>query len=104
MKSIDQRKQWADHMNEEAQAREAQQQAAGRSHSPVEGPLPYSANDLDEAVAAAVDTERQRCARIAESWSAEAKLLEAFGDFTEWELRAATATAQAVANDIRRGA
>ena len=103
MSSIEQRKQWAEHIKDEAKALEVQQQAAGGTHSPVEGPLPYSADDLAVAVAAAVTAERQRCAEIADGWSAEAKLRDAFGDFTEWELRAATATARAVGNDIRRG-
>jgi hypothetical protein len=101
MSAIDKRQQWAQHLQDEAKALERQQEAAGSTHSPVEGPLPYSADQLAEAVAIAVAAERQRCAQIAESWTVEARLLEVFGDFTEWELRAASATARAVGSEIR---
>jgi hypothetical protein len=104
MSVIDQRKQWADHIRDEAKALELQQHAAGDTHSPMEGPLPHSADQLAAAVATAVSAERQRCAEIADSWASEAKLLDAFGDFTEWELRAATAAVRAVGNEIRNGA
>jgi len=103
MSVIDQRKQWAEHIRDEAEALVLQQHAAGTTHSPMEGPLPYSADQLAVAVATAVAAERQRCAEIADTWNTEAKLLDAFGDFTEWELRAATATARAVGNEIRNG-
>jgi hypothetical protein len=101
MSVTEQRKQWAEHIRDEAKALKLQQHAAGNTHSPMEGPLPYSADQLTAAVATAVAAERQRCAEIAASWSTEAKLLAAFGDFTDWELRAATATARAVGNEIR---
>jgi hypothetical protein len=104
MSGTDQRKQWAEHIEDEAKALEAQQHSAGGTHTPLEGPLPYSADQLTAAVAEAVAAERQRCAELADRWSSEAKLLEAFADFTEWELRAASATARAVASDIRNGA
>jgi hypothetical protein len=104
MSGSEQRKQWAEHIRDEARALDVQQHAAGGTHSPVEGPTPYSAEQLAQAVASAVAAERQRCAEVADSWGSEAKLLEAFGDFTEWELRAATATARAVGSEIRHGA
>lgn len=104
MSTTDQRKQWAEHLDDEAKALQRQQQTAGGTHTPVEGPLPYSADQLDAAIAASVAAERQRCAEIADSWSGEARLLEAFGDFTEWELRAAAATARAVGCEIRNTA
>ncbi|MEJ8839142.1 hypothetical protein [Ramlibacter sp. AN1133] len=104
MSGNEQRKQWAEHIRDEARALEVQQHSAGASHTPLEGPLPYSADQLAAAVASAVAAERQRCAEVADSWSSEARLLEAFGDFTEWELRAASATARAVGSEIRGGA
>jgi hypothetical protein len=104
MSPTDQRKQWAQHIEDEARALEMQQHAAGGSHTPVAGPLPFSADELAVAVANAVAEERRRCAEVAERWSSEARLLEAFGDFTEWELRAASATARAVGSEIRSGA
>ena len=104
MDTSEQRKQWADHIADEDRALQLQQQAAGATHSPTEGPLPHTAEELEAAVTAAVARERQRCAEIADAWSMEARLLERFGDFTEWELRAATATARAVGGEIRAGA
>lgn len=101
MSTDEQRKQWAEHIADEAEALQRQQRAAGGTHSPVEGPLPYTAAELETAVAAAVATERQRCAGIADAWSNDARLLQVFADFTEWELRAAVATARAVAGEIR---
>jgi hypothetical protein len=102
MSSIEQRKQWGEHMADEAKALALQQSAAGGTHSPVEGPLPHTEDDVAAAVARAVAAERQRCAAIAERWSDEAQVLGTFADFTEWELRAAVATARAIGNDMRR--
>lgn len=105
MSGSEKRKQWANHMKDEAKALELQQQAAGDSHAPVEGPRPYSADELGAAVtaavAAAVAAERQRCADIADSWRAETRLMRAFGDFTERELRAAALAVRAVGSEIR---
>lgn len=70
MSNQDQRRQWADHMKDEAEALKRQQVTAGDTHSPVEGPLPHSSNDLQAAVAAAVAAENERCARLAEGWTA----------------------------------
>ena len=101
MSTSEQRKQWAEHIADEADALARQQQSAGDRHSPVERPLPHTADEVAVAVAAAIAAERLRCADIAEGWAGEPRLLEAFGDFTEWELRAAAATARAVASEIR---
>lgn len=101
MSSSEQRKQWAAHIADEGRALEAQQRAAGATHSPTEGPLPHTASELESAVALAVAAERQRCAEIADTWSVEAKVLETFADFTQWELRASAATARAMAAEIR---
>lgn len=101
MSGSEQQRQWADHLRDEAAARQVQQRSAGSTHAPVDGPVPYSADQLADAIAAAVAAERLRCAEIADSWGAEPRLLQAFGDFTEWELRAASATARAVAGEIR---
>lgn len=101
MSTSDQRRQWADHIRDESDARNLQQAAAGSTHSPVGGPLPYTEDQLAAAVASAVAVERERCADIADSWGGEPRLLAAFADFTPWELRAATETARAVAGEIR---
>ena len=102
MSNTDQRKQWAEHMDDEARALQVQQQAAGGTHSPVEGPLPHSENDLTDAVAAAVLAERQRCARLADSWREDAKLIGAFTGLTEAQRRAAAEVAIAIGNELRR--
>lgn len=103
MSTSDQRKQWAQHIADEGHALELQQRAAGSSHSPIEGPTPYTENQLRSAVAAAVAAERERCAGVADKWRAEARLLEGLGDWTAGELRAGSVTASAVAAEIRRG-
>lgn len=104
MSTSEQRKQWAQHIADEGRALELQQEAAGATHSPTEGPMPYTVNQLESAVAAAVAAERLRCAGIADTWCEEAKVLATFADFTEWELRASAATARALAAEIRNGA
>lgn len=104
MSTHEQRDQWAAHIADESRALELQQRAAGGTHSPAEGPLPHTTEELESSVAAAVAAERQRCAEIADSWAAESRLLETFADFTQWELRAAAATARALATEIRKGA
>lgn len=102
MSTNDQRRQWADHIADEARELQVQQRAAGQTHSPTEGPLPFTADQLEDAVRAAVDAERERCAAIADAWSAQPKLLAAFGGFSEPEARAAAAAARAIGSDIRR--
>lgn len=103
MSTSNQRNQWAEHIADERRAVEQQQRSAGATHSPTEGPIPFTENELRAAVAAAVAAERERCAGVADKWSAEAKLLERFGDFREPELRAGSVTASAVAAEIRKG-
>ena len=46
MSGMAQRKEWAEHIRDEARALEVQQHAAGGTHSPVEGPMLYSAEQL----------------------------------------------------------
>jgi hypothetical protein len=103
MKIRKQRDQWAEHLRDEAVAHEAQQVAAGASHTPAAGPLPFSADDMEEAVTAAVQRERERCAAIADHWGTQDALLTAFSDLTEWELRAAGEASRAIASAIRGG-
>jgi hypothetical protein len=103
MSNTEQRKQWAEHMGDEARALEVQQQAAGVTHSPLERPLPHSKDDLVGAVADAVRAERERCAGIADSWRDEGKLLGAFAGLTQAERRAAAAIAAAIGSEMRRG-
>jgi hypothetical protein len=104
MNTSEQRKQWAAHIADEAEVLQGQQQSAGESHAPLESPIPHTVEELEAAVTAAVAAERQRCAEIADRWTDEPRLLATFGDFTEWELRAASATARAVASEIRAAA
>lgn len=103
MSTNEQRAQWAAHVADESRALALQQRAAGGTHSPREGPLPHSVDELESAVAAAVAAERQRCAEIADSWGSESKVVQAFADFTPGELRACVDTARALAAEIRHG-
>ena len=60
--------QWQRHNQDEARARAAQQQSAGGSHRPVNGPPPYG-NEVVNAIAAdIVQREREHCARLVEAW------------------------------------
>ena len=97
MSDTRQREQWAEHLRDEQTARDTQQVSAGGTHSPVIGPLPHSVSDLEAAVLA----ERERCAAIADTWASDARLRQAFSDFTQWELGAATEVAHAIARAIR---
>ena len=97
MNDHDQRGLWAGHLRDEAAEQRVQQESAGASHEPVNGPLPFSADNLDDAVR----VERERCAYLAESWASEEKLRQTFADMTEWELRAAAEVARAIARGIR---
>ena len=103
MSNTEQRKQWAEHIDDEARALERQQRSAGGTHSPVEGPLPHSEDDLADAVAAAVRAETRRCAGIADSWREDARLLAAFPGLTPAERITAAAMAAAIADEVRRG-
>lgn len=99
MSNTTQRAQWAEHLKDEAVELQAQQRAAGSTHSPVEGPLPHSADALESAVRA----ERERCCAIASRWTSEAEVHRAFAEWTEWETRAAVEMARAILRDIREG-
>jgi hypothetical protein len=96
-----QREQWAEHLNDEASARRDQQAAAGPSHRPLEGPLPFSAENLERATKAAVSAERERCAGLADGAAKEERLAAAFPQFTEAQRQAAAEALSALAADMR---
>jgi hypothetical protein len=89
-------------MKDEAVAQEAQQASAGDSHTPLAGPLPYSAANLDDAIRWAVHAERERCANIAAAWSLDQRLREAWPHLTQPQLDLARDVAQAVSAQIRQ--
>jgi hypothetical protein len=89
-------------MKDEAAQLQAQQASAGDDHAPVGRPLPYSANDLDGAVAAAVQAERDACAAVAQAWASGATVQSAFADVTPAQLRLAQDVAAAIAQAIRQ--
>jgi hypothetical protein len=97
-----QRAQWTEHMKDEATELQAQQVSAGEDHAPVGRPLPYSANDLDGAVAAAVQAEREACAAVAEAWASGATVQSAFADVSPAQVRLAQDVAGAIAQAIRQ--
>ncbi|HYF19501.1 MAG TPA: hypothetical protein VEA40_16675 [Ramlibacter sp.] len=98
-----QREQWTAHLKDEASARLEQQAAAGPDHRPVAGPLPFSAENLEQATRSAILQERDRCARLADAWTDHDRLLEVLPDLSD-EQRDAVATAvRALAAEIRAG-
>jgi hypothetical protein len=62
--------QWRRHSEDEASARQVQQESAGDSHQPVEGPPPYGNEQVNLMAATIVEQERERCARLVENWPA----------------------------------
>lgn len=102
MSDSKQRAQWSQHLKDEAAQLQAQQASAGQDHAPVGRPLPYSANDMEGAVAAAAQAEREACASVAESWASGATVQSAFSDVTPAELRLAQDVARAIAQAIRQ--
>lgn len=97
MSDPEQRRQWADHLKDEAEALEAQQEAAGVTHVPLAGPLPHSADDLTEGRLA----ERTRCAQAADAWADAARLEAAFPGFTPAQREAAAQVARAIGAALR---
>lgn len=87
----------ARHQRDETAALATQQAAAGESHSPVGGPLRFSADDM----AAGKQAERARCAALAEAWASEPALAAKFPAATPQERRLAAEVARAIAGEIR---
>jgi len=98
-----QRKQWAEHLRDEAGAIAEQQVTAGTTHGPVEGPLPHTRNDTSAAAHDAVMSERQHCAAIVASYAEGTKLAQALPDATPEQLQAAAALARHIAEFLRSG-
>ena len=61
---------WQQHSEEEAVARKLQQERAGDTHHPVEGPPPYGNEQVNLLAAEIVSQERERCASLVETWPA----------------------------------
>lgn len=99
MSNRHQRATWAEHLKDEAVAHEKQQQSAGVSHGPLQGPLPFSADDLNGARREGAQLERERCARIAEDWIRD--LATRFPAFDREEIAAASAVLQELQRSIR---
>lgn len=78
---------WEAHLRDEKNAHDLQQASAGPTHQPVERPLPHTAREMNEAVQAAVDEERERCAAIARRWASDSSMT-------------ATEVAQKIADEI----
>ena len=97
MSDPEQRRQWADHLKDEADALQEQQDAAGVTHVPLAGPLPHSADDLEETRLA----QRTRCAEIAHEWADPARLAAAFPGFTPAQRDAAAEGAHAIGAALR---
>ena len=59
---------WRRHSEDEAVARAVQQRSAGQDHSPLPGPPPYGNEQVNLIASGIVDSERERCARLVETW------------------------------------
>lgn len=97
-----QRAQWSEHLKDEAAELQEQQTAAGEGHAPVGRPLPYSANDLEGAVWAAVQAECEACAALAEAWASGATAQSALAAATPAQVQAAQEVARGIAQAIRK--
>lgn len=97
MSDPEQRRQWADHLKDEADALQQQQDAAGATNVPLAGPLPHTADDLAQGRLA----ERTRCAQAAEAWADPARLAAAFPGFTPAQRDAAAEVARAIGAELR---
>jgi hypothetical protein len=101
MSSQQRRSERAEHLEDEGRAIALQQASAGATHSPVEWALPATPDTLAIAIRAAVAAERERCARLAETFAtapaAEAHLPGADAQ----QLAVAQATALRIASALR---
>lgn len=59
---------WRRHSEDEAVTRAVQQENAGQEHHPVPGPPPYGSAQVNLMAAEIVERERERCARLVETW------------------------------------
>ena len=59
---------WQHHSHDEALARRDEQERAGDTHHPVEGPPPYGNEQVNLMAAEIARQERERCARLVETW------------------------------------
>ncbi|MBC5766657.1 hypothetical protein [Ramlibacter albus] len=101
MNDPEQRAQWAEHLLDEADAIAAQQVTAGASHEPMAGPLPFTQDNMTDAIRLAVTEERARCAAVAEAFATEARLSHFLPAATTSERAAAAAVARRIAQLLR---
>ena len=100
MSSQQRRSERAEHLEDEGRAIALQQASAGATHSPVEWALPATPDALATAIREAVAAERERCARLAETF-ATAPAAEAPPGAGAQELAVAQATALRIASALR---
>jgi hypothetical protein len=103
MSDPEQRLEWAEHLQDEARAIAAQQVTAGQTHRPEQKPLPFSENDVSDAVRVAVLAERQRCAAVAASFADAGRLRGILPAADPAQVDAAAATALRIAEVLRSG-
>lgn len=95
-----QRDRWASHIEDERQAVDLQQAAAGDTHRPAEGPLPYTHDNLADAVTQAVLSERERCAAVVQSWTSEDRVGRVMPELTPEQRRLVILLASRIAQDV----
>lgn len=100
MSTRQRRSQRAEHLEDEGRAIALQQASAGATHSPVAWALPATPVEVAIAIRAAVAAERERCARLAETF-ATAPAAEAPPGTGAQQLAVAQATALRIARALR---
>lgn len=101
MSTRQRRSQRAEHLEDEGRAIALQQASAGGTHSPVAWALPATPVEVAIAIRAAVAAERERCARLAESFAAAPEAGADLAGAGAQELAVAQATALRIARALR---
>lgn len=101
MNDPEQRAQWAEHLLDEADAIAAQQVTAGGTHEPMAGPLPFTQDNMTDAIRLAAVEERARCAAVADAFTSEARLALLLPAASPAERSAAAVVARRIAQLLR---
>lgn len=103
MSTEKERAQWVDHLHDEHLARKEEQIRAGDTHGPLPGPLPFSQDDLETAMARATQAERERCANVVLAYCSGTRLRDSFDQLSAGELQFARSLGTKLADIVRSG-
>jgi len=101
MSSQQRRSERTEHLEDEGRAIALQQASAGGTHSPVAWDLPATPVEAATAIRAAVAAERERCARLAETFATAPKAGADLPGAGAQQLAVAQATALRIARALR---